>query len=177
MKTYFYDFDNKSGFKMSQASLEFDDKTNTHSMRITIGDADTSIEVYPEDLPNIYEGKVGEDLVHRIRRAVISQQTEHNQNYVNSELGPMINEYVHNIAKQMQIGTAHASISGGINVACVDYRLDITSEKHVVSTMLTKSELEIIENRTNSGFLELKIRTALERLELIIQSHNIITNN
>ena len=81
----------------------------------------------------------------------------------------MIKEYVAEMASQMGVDVTHIALTGGLKVACVDYRLEIYSKSHVVSTLLHMSELESIKNRSNSGFLELKIRSSLERLKLILE--------
>lgn len=78
----------------------------------------------------------------------------------------MITEYVSDIAAQMGIKLNKVSLSGGRSAACVDHRLEIASKSHVVSTMIHQSELESVEKGSSSGFLELKIRTALERLKM-----------
>jgi len=76
----------------------------------------------------------------------------------------MIQEYVTDLANQMGVKLTKVSVTGGLTAACVDYRLEIVSKSHVVSTMIHQSELDSIENGSCSGFLELKIRSALERL-------------
>ncbi len=81
----------------------------------------------------------------------------------------MFTEYVSDIAAQMGMKLKKVSISGGLNAACVDYRLEIASKSHVVSTMIHQSELDSIEKGSSSGFLELKIRTALERLKMLLE--------
>lgn len=81
----------------------------------------------------------------------------------------MITEYVADIAAQMGIALNKVSISGGPRAACVDHRLEIASRSHVVSTLIHQSELESIEKGSSSGFLELKIRTALERLKMQLE--------
>jgi hypothetical protein len=89
--------------------------------------------------------------------------------FVAVEGAEMIKDYVADMASQMGIEVTHVSLAGGLKVACVDYRLEIYSKSHVVSTLIHMSELETIKNRSSSGFLELKIRTALERLKLILE--------
>ncbi len=78
----------------------------------------------------------------------------------------MIKDYVSDLASQMGIKLTKVSLSGGLAVACVDYRLEIASKSHVVSAMIHQSELDSIEKGVCSGFLELKIRAALERLSM-----------
>ena len=81
----------------------------------------------------------------------------------------MITEYVSDIASQMGMKLSKVSVSGGLSAACLDYRLEIASQRHVVSTMIHQSELDSIEKGLSSGFLELKIRTALERLKMQLE--------
>ncbi len=166
MKVFFYDFDKVSGLKMSQASLHYMDETDSHSMSIEVGGSTVSVDIYPEELAGVYEGRLGEYLIHRIRRAVINEQVQHNQNFLLNELSPMIRGYVSEIAEQLGIEITGVAFAGGPSVACVDYRLEISSHTFVVSVMINKSELEVIEKGLNSGFLELKIRTALEKLKM-----------
>lgn len=78
----------------------------------------------------------------------------------------MIKEYVSDLANQIGIKLTKVSITGGLTVACEDYRLEIASKSHVVNTMIHKSELDSIEKGSCSGFLELKIRAALDRLSM-----------
>lgn len=78
----------------------------------------------------------------------------------------MIKEYVSDLAAQTGLKLLRVTVSGGPRVSCVDYRLEIASKSHVVTTMIHQSELDSLESGANSGFLELKIRTALERLKM-----------
>lgn len=81
----------------------------------------------------------------------------------------MIREYVSQLAADMGMKISRVSVSGGPGVACVDYRLEIASKSHVVSTLIHQSELDSVEKGLGSGFLELKIRSALERLKMQLQ--------
>ncbi len=78
----------------------------------------------------------------------------------------MIKVYVADIASQMGLKLTKVSLTGGLTVACLDYRLKLVSESHEVSTIIYQSELDSIEKSSCSGFLELKIRAALERLSM-----------
>ncbi len=166
MNVYFYDFDKVSGLKMSQAAVNYVAETDSHCITISVGSSTVSVDIYPEELEGVHEGHLGEYLIHRIRRAVITEQAEHNQLFLATELSPMIRVYVSQIAEQLAIEIIGVVIVGGPSVACVDYRLEISSKNSRVHIMINKSELEIIEKGLNSGFLELKIRTALEKLKL-----------
>jgi hypothetical protein len=81
----------------------------------------------------------------------------------------MIEEYVSDLARQMRMNLTKVSLTGGLVVACQDYRLEIASKSHVVSTLINQSELDSIENGSSSGFLELKVRAALERLKMLLE--------
>jgi hypothetical protein len=85
------------------------------------------------------------------------------------EVNIMINEYVSDLASQMGMKLSKVSLTGGLSVACVDFRLEIASKSHVVCTLIHQSELDCIEKGMCSGFLELKIRTALERLKIQLE--------
>jgi hypothetical protein len=80
----------------------------------------------------------------------------------------MIKEYVNDLASQMGIKLSKVSLAGGLEAACIDYLLEIKSKSHAVSILIRKSELDSLRNGSVSGFLELKIRTALERLEMML---------
>jgi hypothetical protein len=80
----------------------------------------------------------------------------------------MIKAYVADLAAQMGIRLSKVALEGGLEVACIDYRLEITSKSHVVSTLIRQSELDSLGGGAVSGFLELKIRTALERLKMLL---------
>lgn len=84
----------------------------------------------------------------------------------------MIDKYVSGLAKQKGIKLANVSITGGPAVACVDYRLEISSKSHLVHIMIHQSELDSIENDSCSGFLELKIGAALDRLNMQLVEHH-----
>ncbi|GEM_PF-3252600 len=169
MKTYFYDFDKKSGLRLAQATLVYEDNTDCHTMRVDIGGTSVSVGVHPEELADIYNGDLCENLVYKIRRAVIDAQSLDNQSFILNELNPVIKDYVLNIAKRIGLNISKAQFTGGLEASCVDYRLEITSKSHVVNTLLNKAELEIIKGGSNSGFLEMKIRATLDRLKSIVE--------
>lgn len=78
----------------------------------------------------------------------------------------MIQDYVSDLANQMGIKITKVSITGGPTVSCVDYRLEISSKSHVVNTFIHETDLESINSGSCSGFVELKIRAALDRLRI-----------
>jgi len=80
----------------------------------------------------------------------------------------MIKAYVTDLAAQMGITLSKVGLEGGLEAACIDYRLEIKSKSHVVSTFIRQSELDSLSTGSVSGFLELKIRTALERLRMML---------
>lgn len=81
----------------------------------------------------------------------------------------MIEEYVTDIATLMGLKLTKVSITGGLDVACLDYRLEIASKSHVVSTLINQSELDSIKNASSSGLLKLKVKAALERLKMLLE--------
>jgi len=81
----------------------------------------------------------------------------------------MIKEYVFDLASQMGMKITKVSLSGGPESACLDYRLDIASQSHVASTLIHQSEVDSLQNRSCSAFLELKIKATLERLKLQLE--------
>jgi len=80
----------------------------------------------------------------------------------------MIKTYISDLATQMGIKLSKVTLDGGLDVACIDYRLEIKSKSHVVSTLIRQSELDSLSTGAVSGFLELKIRTALEKLRMLL---------
>lgn len=76
----------------------------------------------------------------------------------------MIQEYVSDIASQMGVKLSNVSLSE-LSAVSSDYLLGIESKGHVVSTLIHQSELDDLQQSSCSGFLELRIKAALERLK------------
>lgn len=79
----------------------------------------------------------------------------------------MIKAYVTDIASHMGMNLSKVSLTGGLAVACSDYLLEIVSKGHMVRTLIHQSEIDSLQNCSPSGFLELRIKAALERLMML----------
>jgi hypothetical protein len=77
----------------------------------------------------------------------------------------MIEDYVVDLASQMGIKLSSVTLTEGKALGCLDaHQLDIAFEEHVVGVLIHQSELNDIQN---SYLLELKIKSALERLKVL----------
>ena len=85
----------------------------------------------------------------------------------------MIESFTSDFAKQMGVPLSGLSVVDGNLVGCYDvFLLHIDSHEKRVSTLIYKAELEAAKEKLCSDRLELKIRSALERLSLMINDHN-----
>lgn len=79
----------------------------------------------------------------------------------------MIAGYVSVIASKMNIRLSKVSILDGSTVGCSDLDiLNMTSKGKTVSALAFKNELNDLQNGIQHDRLELKIRTALEKLNM-----------
>jgi len=82
----------------------------------------------------------------------------------------MIREYVIDLAVHMGIQLPRESERDGRSVGCLDaYLLDQGSKDQLVSALLHQSELNDLQNGFDSNRLELKIRAALLRLQMVME--------
>jgi hypothetical protein len=65
--TYFFDLDGSSGIVISHVSLEYENEVEQYNLKIASGDKVRFIELYPEELADIYNGVYSDYLRHRIR--------------------------------------------------------------------------------------------------------------
>lgn len=70
MKTYLYNFDKQSGLSVALASLQYEEGTDSYKMNIEHNNEQVILDVYPEELAELYDGVLGEDMLHRIKFAV-----------------------------------------------------------------------------------------------------------
>jgi len=82
----------------------------------------------------------------------------------------MINKFVNDLATHSGVKISKVTLNGGSDVACQDYILGISSKGHSVKTIVNQLELEGLQKCSPSGFLEMKIKTALERLKILQES-------
>lgn len=83
----------------------------------------------------------------------------------------MIQEYVVNLAAQMEIPLSKISVVKGRDVGSFSvHLLNLSTDNHLVSALVNQSEMEALQNDSNCERLELKIRDALSRLQLKLES-------
>lgn len=68
---YYYSLDPGNGIKLSRVSLEYEDVANTYKLKLDVGETHAFVNVYPEELEDIFNDVFDEDLKYRIRRAMI----------------------------------------------------------------------------------------------------------
>lgn len=82
----------------------------------------------------------------------------------------MIQEYTHNIAAQMGILLTRVTVVEGRSVGCVDtHLLNMSSDGHIVSALVYQAEMDNLNSGLPCDRLELKIRSALSRLQLMME--------
>jgi hypothetical protein len=82
----------------------------------------------------------------------------------------MIKEYVSDIASQMGIKLYKIVFIEGCNLSCRDaHFLCICSENKLVSEFIRQSDIDALRNGANGEMLEVKIRSALERLKIQVE--------
>lgn len=82
----------------------------------------------------------------------------------------MIKAFVADLAAQMGVNLSGISIIDGCTVGCLDsYLLNLSSDSHLVNVLIYQSELDHLQSGSNSERLEAKIRTALSRLQMLLE--------
>jgi hypothetical protein len=83
----------------------------------------------------------------------------------------MIKGYISSLAAQLGIPLSEISVVDGRDVGCVDvYLLHLASNDHLVHVLIHQSEWDLLQNGVDCDRLELKIRSALSRLQQLLQS-------
>ena len=83
----------------------------------------------------------------------------------------MIREYVADLAAQTGIKLSRVSVVEGRRIGCLDmHLLHLAADGQLVSTLVYQSELDELQSDSCSERLELKIRTALSRLQLLLET-------
>ena len=83
----------------------------------------------------------------------------------------MIQEYVAALAAQMDIALSRVSVVVGQRVGCLDvHLLTMIAGSHRVSALVYQSELDKLQSNSCCERLELKIRSSLSRLQLLLGS-------
>ena len=79
----------------------------------------------------------------------------------------MIQDYVHDIAAQMNIRLSKVSVVEGCNVGCRDaHLLHLTINGHQQSALVYQSEMDKIQLGECCDRLELRIRSSLSHLQM-----------
>lgn len=82
----------------------------------------------------------------------------------------MIQAYVTDLAEKMGISLSRISVVEGRNVGCLSvHLLHLGTNDRLVSALIHQSELDDLQNDIGCDRLELKIRSALSRLEVKLQ--------
>ena len=83
----------------------------------------------------------------------------------------MIHDYAADIASQIGIQKLRVSVTNGIRLGCRDMHLvDFMTRGKLVSELLHHSELELMRSGVVNERVEQKIRSALERLKLMLDT-------
>lgn len=81
----------------------------------------------------------------------------------------MMKEYVTDLALHMGIRLSHVSVVEGRRVGCLDvHLLNLASDGHRASTLVYQSELDDLHNGSNCDRLDMKVRSALARLQMLL---------
>lgn len=81
----------------------------------------------------------------------------------------MIKEYVADLADQMGIKLSDIVLTDGRRLGCLDaHLLSLCSGSKLVSEFIHQSVLDSLKNESSNDLLELKIRSALERLKILL---------
>jgi hypothetical protein len=95
----------------------------------------------------------------------------HNCKYSLGEKMMMIHDYAADIASQMGIQKLKVTITNGSRLGCRDMHLvSFVSNTHLVSELIHHSELDHLRNGIVSDRIEMKIRSALDRLKSLQES-------
>jgi hypothetical protein len=81
----------------------------------------------------------------------------------------MIDSFVIDLAMQMGINVSTFSVVEGRRIGCNDiHLLNLASGNQIVSTLVHQSELDRLLEGSYSERLEIKIRSALSKLQLMV---------
>jgi hypothetical protein len=83
----------------------------------------------------------------------------------------MIRDYVSDLAKQTGIKLSGVRFIEGRTVGCLDvHLLHLAVDENLVSTLVYQSELDALQNGSCCKRLDMKIHTALTRLQALMES-------
>lgn len=81
----------------------------------------------------------------------------------------MVIEYVTDIARQMGLELSRVTLSKGQTFGCLDARLlSLCAQDRLVIETVHKSELDSLQSGVCGDSLELKIKSALTRLKMLL---------
>jgi len=82
----------------------------------------------------------------------------------------MIHEYASDLAAQAGIKLSRVAVIEGRRVGCLDvHLLHLAADRKLVSALVYQSELDELQNGSHCERLELKIRAALSRLQILLE--------
>jgi len=82
----------------------------------------------------------------------------------------MIEKYVTDIASQMGMKLSKVSLVDGRPLGCLDvYLLNIATKERIVGALIFQADLENLEKGICSDRLEVRMRSALSRLKLLLE--------
>jgi hypothetical protein len=81
----------------------------------------------------------------------------------------MLTELVNDIAAQMELQLSKVSLVEGHRLGCTDTcLLNMGSKGHVVSALIYQTDIDSLKLGSNIDRLELRIRSALSRLHVLL---------
>jgi hypothetical protein len=83
----------------------------------------------------------------------------------------MLREYTAKLAEQSGIQLSGVTVIEGRKVGCSDgHLLHLVADGNLISALVHQSELEELQSGSNCERLEIKIKTALSRLQLLLET-------
>lgn len=82
----------------------------------------------------------------------------------------MIEDVVREFAAEMGLELSKISIEDGAPLGCLDAQvLSITKSGHTVSALIYQTDLNNVQNGIREELLELKLKSALSRLKMLLE--------
>jgi hypothetical protein len=83
----------------------------------------------------------------------------------------MIEQFVSCIAARMGIDLSRITLVDGQPLGCIDVQLlNMSSKGHVVSALVFQADIENLKNGTDCDSLEVRMRSSLSRLQVLLDS-------
>jgi hypothetical protein len=81
----------------------------------------------------------------------------------------LINDYAADLAAQMGLKLSKVSIEDGLEADCKDaFLMELVSGKKHVNALVYRSDLDELKHSKHCDRLEVRLRTALARLQLLL---------